>query len=66
MLIERGQDRRQGQKQFYDAISDRRRPCYDRRGRAAPLLRVRGTIRPGADDVPPREERRRYPESGME
>jgi hypothetical protein len=65
-MLERGQDRRQGQRLFYDAISDRRRLDYDRRGRATPLLRVRGTIRPGADEVPPREERRRVPESGME
>jgi hypothetical protein len=62
-MMERGQDRRQGQKQFYDAISDRRRPI-DRRGRAVPAMP--GSVRPGFGEAPPPRERRRVPESGME
>lgn len=41
-MVERGPDRRKGQAIFYDAISDRRRPAYERRGTvpvAAPLTR---------------------------
>ena len=42
MWTERKHIRRKGQAQFYDAIADRRRPAYERRGTvpaAAPLTR---------------------------
>jgi hypothetical protein len=41
-MIERKTIRRKGQALFYDAINDRRRPAYERRGTvpaAAPLTR---------------------------
>jgi hypothetical protein len=62
--IERGQDRRQEQALFYDAISDRRRKRYDRRGHVVPAFP--GSVRPGFAEAPPPVERRRAPESGME
>jgi hypothetical protein len=49
---------------FYDAISDRRRKRYDRRGHVVPAFP--GSVRPGFAEAPPPVERRRAPESGME
>jgi hypothetical protein len=64
-MIERGHDRRRGQALFYEAISDRRRPDYDRRARAVVPV-MPGVVRPGYGEVPPPRERRQRPEAGME
>jgi hypothetical protein len=66
MMIERGQDRRRGvSSHFSSPMNNRRRPEYDRRGRAA-VPAMSGTVRPGFAEAAPREERRRYLDAGME
>lgn len=61
----RRRTRRGPQAVFYDAIADRRRPCYDRRGQD-PLRTLKGATRPGVNEAAPRVERRRVPEGGSE
>jgi len=62
-MIERQQDRRQSQAIFYDAITDRR--SLERRDQPAVPAQP-GMIRPAPGEVPPRVERRRFPDTGME
>lgn len=64
-MNKRGQDRRQEQTLFYDAISDRRRQRYDRRGREASAP-MPGAVRTGFAEAAPPVERRRLPDPGME
>lgn len=59
------EDRRESQAVFYDAIADRRRPDYDRRGQE-PIPAKPGTIRPAVGEAAPPIERRQLIDSGAE
>jgi hypothetical protein len=54
----RRKNRRASQAIFYDAINDRRRPEYERRGRT--------TVRPMPLTMAVRGDKRRFEESGTE
>lgn len=58
-------DRRESQAVFYDAIADRRRADYDRRGQE-PIPAKAGTIRPAVGEAAPPIERRQLIDSGAE
>lgn len=64
-MPERKHVRRQSQALFYDAINDRRRTEYDRRGQPS-VPAMPGSVRPAPGEAAPCRERRRVPESGME
>jgi hypothetical protein len=57
-MIERKEDRRRSQALFYDAITDRRRPDYERRNRT--------TVRPMPLSMVMRGDTRRFEETGTE
>jgi hypothetical protein len=62
-VIVRGPDRRY-RKRDPARLAPDRRDGFDRRALAVPA--IPGTVRPGFAEAPPRVERRRVPESGME
>lgn len=64
-MIKRGPQRRQCGAAFLSPMLDRRRACYDRRGRE-PVRAFQGATRPGANEPAPSTERRRVPEGGLE
>lgn len=59
------EDRRESQAIFYDAIANRRREGYDRRGQE-PIPAQPGIIRPAVGEAAPLIERRQFIDSGAE